>query len=358
MRGPGTVLVCLALGCATAPERAPDSEAHPGPAAGQPASRSGPGTPADFGEVDALLARSLPAWGGGVLHVEQDDAVIFEKAYGGYGVADAVPIASATKLLSTLVILSLVKDGTLRLDSPASSVLPDWPKDKAAITLRMLLAQTSGLPARSPCLETRSATLAACTQEIARTPLRAAPGAAFVDGGAGFQVAGRMAELASGKPWALLIQTRLMDPLGFRSTGFGRTDNPRIAGGAQANAAEYARALRQLLPGPSPDLVGPELRAAVLADQSGGVPLVQSAFGLAPGRESLRAGLGVYRDRMASDGRPLEVVAQGVFGFTGWVDTERRLVGVLVVRGKVSEVWPVEQRVRELVRTAVPVASR
>jgi len=46
------------------------------------------------------------------------------------------------------------------------------------------------------------------------------------------------------------------------------------------------------------------------------------------------------------------------FGFTGWVDTERRLVGVLVVRGKVAEVWPVEQRVRELVRKAVPVAAR
>ena len=367
MRGPATVLVCLALGCATSPERpgTPGSGAPAAPGGTAPdggpapaAASASTGTPAAFGEVDALLTRSLPAWGGGVLRVEQDDAVIFERAYGGYAVADAVPIASATKLLSTLVILSLVKDGTLGLDTPVRALLPDWPKDKAAITLHMLLAQTSGLPARSACLETRATTLPACTLEIARTPLRAAPGTAFVDGGAGFQVAGRMAELASGKPWALLVQTRLIDPLAFRSTGFGRTDNPRIAGGAQANAGEYARALRQLLPGASPDLLGSELRAAVLADQSGGVPLAQSAYGLAPGRESLRAGLGVYRDRVASDGRALEVVAQGVFGFTGWVDTERGLVGVLVVRGKVSEVWPVEQRVREMVRTAVPVARR
>jgi len=342
---------------AAATPAAPTATAPDGGAAPAPASAS-TGTPAGFGEVDALLAQSLPAWGGGVLRIEQDDVVIFERAYGGYTVADPVPISSATKLLSTLVILSLVKDGTVGLDTPARTLLPDWPKDKAAITLRMLLAQTSGLPARSACLETRSTTLAACTLEIARTPLRAAPGTAFVDGGAGYQVAGRMAELASGKPWALLIQTRLMDPLGFRSTGFGRTDNPRIAGGAQANASEYARALRQLLPGASPDLLGPTLRAAVLADQSGGVPLAQSAYGLAPGRESLRAGLGVYRDRVASDGRALEAVSQGVFGFTGWVDTERRLVGVLVVRGKVSEVWPVERRLRELVRTAVPVAGR
>ena len=335
MRGLGSLLVSVALGCATPADRpAPASPASSAPEASRPdggapvaATTSGTatGTPTAFAEVDTLLAGSLPAWGGGVLRVEQDDRVLFERAYGGYTPADAVPIGSATKLLSTLVILSLVKDGTLTLDMPVGSLVPSWPKDKAAITLMMLLAQTSGLPARADCLEVRAATLDACTQEIAKLPLRAAPGKAFIDGGAGFQVAGRMAELASGKPWALLMQTRLMDPLGFRVTGFGRTDNPRIAGGAQANAAEYARALRQLLPGASPDLIGPTLREAMLADQSGGVPLQQSAFALAPGRESLRAGFGLYRDRVDSSGRALEVVAQGVFGFTGWVDTERRV---------------------------------
>ncbi len=366
MRGPTTVLVSLALGCATTAERppagpAPGTGAIVAPDGGLPTPTApvvGIGTPAAFAEVDSLLARTLPQWGGGVLRVEQDGAVIFERAYGGYAVTDAVPIASATKLLSVLVVLSLVRDGTLSLDTPASALVPDWPRDKAAITLRMLLSQTSGLPARSPCLETRSTTLVACVQEIARTPLRAAPGTAFIDGGAGFQVAGRMAELASGQPWALLIQTRLMDPLGFKSTGFGRTDNARIAGGAQATAAEYARALRQLLPGATPDILGPALRAQVLADETGGLPLLQSAYAQAPGREATRAGFGVYRDRVGTDGQALEVLAQGVFGFTGWVDTERRVVGVLVVRGKVSDVWPVEQRVRELVRQAVPVPAR
>lgn len=364
MRGPATVLVCLALGCAATPERPAAATAIATPPGGSaPDAGAGPaalpaGTPVGFGEVDAFLSQSLPTWGGGVLRVEQEGRVIFERAYGGYAPADAVPIASATKLLSTLVILTLVRDGFLTLDTPAGSLLPSWPKDKAAITLRMLLAQTSGLPARSDCLETRLSTLDACAQEIARLPLRASPGKAFIDGGAGFQIAGRMAELASGKPWALLVQTRLMDPLGFHLTGWGRTDNPRIAGGAQANAVEFARALRHLLPGATPDLLGPTLREAVIADQSGGVPLQQSAFALAPGRESLRAGFGVYRDRVGGDGRALEVVSQGVFGFTGWVDTERRLVGVLVVRGKVAEVWPVEQRVRELVRRTVPLAGR
>jgi len=40
------------------------------------------------------------------------------------------------------------------------------------------------------------------------------------------------------------------------------------------------------------------------------------------------------------------------------VDTVRRLVGVLVVKGKGEDVWPVEQKARTMVRAAVPVPGR
>src|SRR5262249_32645716 len=162
-------------------------------------------------------------------------------------------------------------------------------------------------------------TLAACVQEIAAAPLRAPPGTAYIDGGSGFQVAGRMAEVAAGMPWPQLFEARVMTPLGLRDTGFGKTDNARISGGAQASAEGYARARRQLPPGADPDLLGDTLRAEVLADQTRGLPLRQSPYSASPGREGIRAGLGVYRERVAPDGRALEVITQGVFGFTGWV---------------------------------------
>jgi CubicO group peptidase (beta-lactamase class C family) len=336
----------------------PRTTQRPAVAAGA-AATAAPSTPSDqFAEVDALLGVALSPWGGGVLRLEQDGRLLLDRAYGGYRTSDAVPIGGATRLLSTLAILSLVKDGKLALDAPVGSVLPGWPKDKAAINLRMLLANTSGLPARSACLEHRETTLAACVQEIAAAPLRAPPGTAFIDGGTGFQVAGRMAEVAAGTGWIQLFGSRVMTPLGLHDTGFGKTDNPRISGGAQASAEGYARALRQLLPDPRPDLLGAALRSEVLADQTGGLPLRQSPYSASPGREGMRAGLGVYRERVAPDGRALEVIVQGVFGFTGWVDTERRLVGVLVVKGKGEEVWPVEQKLRALVRSAVPPVHR
>jgi len=162
-----------------------------------------------------------------------------------------------------------------------------------------------------------------------------------------------MAELALGKSWEEIFRTRLADPLQLKATGWGRTANPRIAGGAQTTAAEYSRVLRQLLPGAEPALLSPVLREELLADQTRGLPLVQTPFQLAPGREGLRAGLGVFRERISPEGRALEVLCQGMFGFTGWVDTERDVTGVLLVHGKLEQVWPVEQKLRALVRAAV-----
>src|SRR5262249_61641003 len=99
-------------------------------------------------------------------------------------------------------------------------------------------------------------TLAACVQEIAAAPLRERPGTAFIDGGSGFQGAGRMAEVAAGMPWTQLFEARGMTPLGLRDTRFGKTDNPRISGGAQGRPEGYSRAPRQLLPRPGSDLPG------------------------------------------------------------------------------------------------------
>ncbi len=186
-----------------------------------------PPAAAAFASVDELLSAALPAAGGGVVRVAQPGQVLFERAYGGYRLSDAVPLASGTQLLSAVVLLTLVDGHQLSLDAKVASVLAEWPADKAAVTLRMLLAQTSGLPPSAPCLDQRDTTLAACVHQISALPLRADPGTAVIYGGTGFQVAGRMAEVASGKSWAELFRERLTQPLGLRMTGFGRTANPR-----------------------------------------------------------------------------------------------------------------------------------
>jgi CubicO group peptidase (beta-lactamase class C family) len=310
-----------------------------------------------FVDVDSLLALALPKDGGGVLRVAQPSRVLFEKAYGGYRLEDAIPIASGTQLLSVVVLLHLVDAQKLALDAQVSSVLRDWPPDKAAITLRMLLAHTSGLPPTADCLDDRSTTLEACVRKIAATPLRTDPGMAVLYGGAGFQVAGRMAEVATGKSWAELFREHLTVPLGLRATGFGRTANPRVAGGAQSSAGDYGKVLDLLLQGGETAgvrLLSPASVEAMFQDQSGGAPLVLSPYALFSGREASRPGLGLWLDRTDGHGHGLEAVCQGTFGFTAWMDRERQLGGVLLVRSDLRRVVPLEQQVRALFRRAVP----
>src|SRR3546814_12373652 len=54
----------------------------------------------------------------------------------------AIPIASASKALSATIILSLVNNGLIDLDTPVSQYIGDqinWPIIKRDITMRMLL---------------------------------------------------------------------------------------------------------------------------------------------------------------------------------------------------------------------------
>lgn len=306
--------------------------------------------PLAFAEVDALLTQALPAEGGGVFRVAEPGRVLFEKAYGGYRLDDAIPISTGTQLLSAVVLLRLVDGGTLSLDTRVSTVLRDWPADKGAITLRMLLAQTSGLAPSSRCLDDRNTTLEACVREIAQLPLRRDPGTAVISGSTGFQVAGRMAEVAAGKSWAQLFRDGLTTPLRLRATGFGRTANPRIGGGAQSTAGEYGRVVDLLLAGGERDTVRLLSRAAVDAifqDQSGGVPLVHTPYALVPGREAFRPGLGVWLQRPDGKEGGGEALCQGAFGFTAWLDRGRRVGGVLLVKGELRRILPLEAQLRE-----------
>ena len=105
--------------------------------------------------------------------------------------------------MSAAGILALTDDGTLSLDDSAGKYLDYFRKgDKRAITLRHLLSHRSGLPDYSPCMFQPEMPRDECARQIAeKSKLRHAPGAAFAYGGAGFTVAGRMAEVAAGQRW-------------------------------------------------------------------------------------------------------------------------------------------------------------
>ena len=107
----------------------------------------------DWSRVEALLLSTasdagvsslgLTIWDGG-------DARIYERMVGGFTPDTRVAIASASKMVSGLVLFDAVRRGELTLDSTTGNVL-QWTGANAAITLRQLMSFTSGLEREDPC---------------------------------------------------------------------------------------------------------------------------------------------------------------------------------------------------------------
>ena len=313
---------------------------------------------AALGAAMTRLVAETPLRGAALVIVTRD-SVLYARGFGDLGPDTPVPIASASKWLSGAVIAALAAEGTLPLDATVGRWMPSAPAAARPITVRQLFSHTSGLPggeftADVRCLGDRTTTLEACAGALVRLPLAAAPGTELAYGGASMQVAGRLAELASGRSWQALFEARVASPLGLVVTGFGEGANPRIAGGAVSTGREYATFLRLLLA--DGRWGGRELLPATAVremerDQTAGARIVASPhaqYGASP-----RYGLGVWRDRVAADGAALQVSSQGALGFSPWLDRERGVAAVFVAREGLPGVYASVTELQALLRQAV-----
>lgn len=157
-------------------------------------------------------------------------------------------LASVSKLLLTVVILRLVQQGVLDLDAPVQRWLPTFRPalpsgEGAAISVRQLLSHSSGLGYRfleadaqgpyaragvSDGMDASPISLAENVQRIGQVPLQFAPGTQWMYS-LGVDVAGAVAEAATGQCLQDLFQQHLARPLGLRDTGFAIGDGERLA---------------------------------------------------------------------------------------------------------------------------------
>ncbi len=138
-----------------------------------------------------------------------------------------VPIASNTKMFTATVVLQLIGEGKVGLDTPVETYLPGVVRgpgiDGRTITVRHLLQQTSGLPdydeqilADFPeGLNTYYEPYELLRAAFATKP-QSAPGATFFYSNTNYILAGLVAQKASGRPIGELITERIIEPLGLR----------------------------------------------------------------------------------------------------------------------------------------------
>ena len=159
---------------------------------------------------------------------------------------DRIHIGSDGKAMTALVAATLVEEGALSWDTTVGEVLgdrvPGMNPKLAAVRLDQLLSHSSGIPTDTPEMFDFYLNLDAFDYNTPELRLKAldawkhnAPvvpeGSPFQYANFGFMIAGTMMEAVTGKPWELLVQERIFDPLELASAGFGPTATPgRIDG--------------------------------------------------------------------------------------------------------------------------------
>ncbi|MBY8882674.1 serine hydrolase domain-containing protein [Actinacidiphila acidipaludis] len=141
--------------------------------------------------------------------------------------SDLWDLASVTKPVVGLAVMALADRGALRLTDTVGDHLPEYRDgDKAGLTVRQLLAHTSGIPGQVP-LYREHPTRAALLDAVRLLPLTAAPDTRVQYSSQGFIILGLIAEAAAGERLEDLVRRLVCEPLGMAATGFRPDDQAR-----------------------------------------------------------------------------------------------------------------------------------
>jgi CubicO group peptidase (beta-lactamase class C family) len=181
-------------------------------------------------DVEKILARARDqrVFSGAAWSYGSGDAVLGEGCLGTLS-WDGPPVdeqtwwdlASVTKPIVGLAVMSLVESGELVLDDAIAEQLPYFANtDKAALTVRQLLTHTSGIPGQVP-LYRWCADATEIIAAIRDLPVLYPPGTGVTYSSQGFIVLALIAEAASGTGLADLVAHRVTGPAGMPDTRFG-----------------------------------------------------------------------------------------------------------------------------------------
>jgi CubicO group peptidase (beta-lactamase class C family)/pimeloyl-ACP methyl ester carboxylesterase len=301
----------------------------------------------DFSYLDRKISGWVDSgfYKGASVVIVRDNQVIHQQYFGNYRPETVAYIASAGKWLAAATIAAVVDEGNLSWNDPVKKWIPEFEGgNKGEATLRQLLSHTAGYPDYQPRNKHADnyQTLKESVSQIVGLPADSIAGTKFKYGGLAMQVAGRMAELASGKDWETLFQEKIARPLQMDSTHFTPVDatpghSPMLGGGARTKLQDYANFLNMI----SNDglfkgkrILSVKAIKEMQADQVGAAKVFPAEF-----VENVRAsrrkdiyGLGEWREEVNVNGDPVLISSPGWAGAYPWIDKKNHVYGFLLAR--------------------------
>jgi CubicO group peptidase (beta-lactamase class C family) len=303
---------------------------------------------------------------GGVLYVARGDQVLHRLRVGDTRPTTVMPIASASKWMTSATLMTFVDQGKLSLDDPVSRHLPGFDGGKADITVRELLSHTTGLPSAG-CEGDPSTTLRRCVASIAAGPGPVSrPGTQFHYSGVGFVIAGRLVERLSRTSFEQAFEDRIAGPLHMTHTRFDGTRrphnrNPAPAASATSTVDDYAKFLRMLASGGTVDgktILTTGSVAEIERDQVSGLDTRDDAA--VQITDIPTYGLGVWRDEVAPDDTIEVVSGSGALGFYPWIDRVHGTYGIVAVDDELhgpEHAVPASQRIARMLWQAAAAST-
>ncbi|MCM2392292.1 serine hydrolase domain-containing protein [Streptomyces albipurpureus] len=300
-----------------------------------PAAVSAAAPAPDLGALRAALSTALSQGAPGAMARVDDEGTVHKVAEGigdratgrAIDANDRFRVGSVSKSFTSVVLLQLVDEGELALDTPVNTYLPGLLD--ARITVRHLLSHRSGLydytndmfAATVPGFEAvrnRVFSYQELLDLSLAKPLTVQPGAAYSYSNTNFVVAGMLIEKLTGKPVARAYSKRIIKPLKLTNTSYvhprtaipGRHIKgylrPDEAGGALVDStrqtASWAQSAGAVISSPkdlntffSALVRGKLTSAAQLAQMQQWAPVnATQGYGLGLRRRDLSCGVSVY----------------------------------------------------------------
>lgn len=165
--------------------------------------------------------------------VFDDTGTLFEHLHGVKNATTDEPLdqntvfeaASISKPVFAYIVLSLVKEGVLNLDTPLGSLVPELPDvaydpRAALLTARLLLTHQGGLPNWRGRLNLGAQTRADLWTSGDTLKFTSDPGEKYSYSGEGFVLLQRVVEELTGKSLGALASERVFGPLGMANSAF------------------------------------------------------------------------------------------------------------------------------------------
>lgn len=288
---------------------------------------------------------------GAAIMVARGNDVIYEKLYGNYTAETVVHIASAGKWLAAATIAALVDKKKLSWHDKVCLYIPELNDRKGRVTLRELLSHTAGYPDYHPKGRKKDQyqTLEESVNHIIPLSIESAPGTEFKYGGLAMQVAGRMAEVATGQSWEDLFISHIAKPLGMKDTHFVPVSDepgfsPMLGGGARSTLDDYIRFLDMIIHDGiyrGKRILSSVAVAEMQADhvRQAKVPPDNFVAKISGNERSDIYGLGVWREKVDEAGNPIVVSSPGWAGSYPWIDKNNNVYGMMLAKVRTDISW-------------------